>query len=191
MRIKLKSGYRKRKHKKHYKGKERLYHDMGANISDINGKPFFNVYSPEIRDTSFFNGYNRIVQKVEFNSGLAYGTLSDPQTVDKTAEEIKASKQRSYATVKSIQNSLENAIRTLADAIDAWMEIERLAPSGAVDVSVSWDDSLVTDKKTEREQDMQDVAIGAMGVDEYRAKWYGETIEQARKNLPEQNAVRE
>lgn len=173
------------------KGKERLYHDMGANISDINGKPFFNVYSPEIRDVSFFNGYNRIVQKIEFNSGLAYGTLSDPQTVDKTAEEIKASKQRSYATVKSIQNSLEEAVYTLVNAIDAWIEIEGLAPPGTVNVSASWDDSLVTDKKTEREQDMQDVAIGAMGVDEYRAKWRGETIEQARKNLPAQNTVME
>lgn len=173
------------------KGKERLYHDMGANISDISGKPFFNVYSPEIRDVSFFNGYNRIIQKVEFNSGLAYGTLSDPQTVDKTAEEIKASKQRSYATVKSIQNSLENAVRVLVDAIDAWMAIEGLAPSGTVNVSVSWDDSLVTDKKTEREQDMQDVAIGAMDIAEYRAKWYSETLEQARRNLPVQNTVME
>lgn len=173
------------------KGKERLYHDMGTSISDISGKPFFNVYSPEIRDASFFNGYNRIIQKVEFNSGLAYGTLSDPQTVDKTAEEIKSSKQRSYATVKSIQNSLENALRVLVDAIDAWMAIEGLSSPGPVDVSVSWDDSLVTDKKAEREQDMQDVAIGAMGVDEYRAKWRGETIEQARKSLPVQNTVME
>lgn len=156
------------------KGKERLYHDMGANISDIDGRPFFNVYSPEIRDISFFNGYNRIIQKVEFNSGLAYGTLSDPQTVDKTAEEIKVSKQRSYATVKSIQNSLENALRDLAGAIDAWMTIEGLAPPGEVDVSVSWDDSLVTDKETERQQDRQDVAMGAMQMWEYRAKWYNE-----------------
>ena len=54
---------------------------------------------------AFSNGYNRIVQKIEFNCGLAYGTLSDPQVVDKTAEEIISSKQRSYATVKAIQNS--------------------------------------------------------------------------------------
>ncbi len=71
------------------------------------------------------------------------------------------------------------------------MVIEELAPSGTVDVSVSWDDSLVTDKKTEREQDMQDVSIGAMDIAEYRAKWYGETIEQARRNLPAQNTVME
>lgn len=33
--------------------------------------------------------------------------------------------------------------------------------------------------------------MGAMGVDEYRAKWFGETLEQARKNLPVQNTVME
>ena len=61
-------------------------------------------------------GYNKIIQKVEFNSGLAYGTLSDPQVVDKTAEEIKMSKQRSYSTVKAIQNKLGDALRVLVNA---------------------------------------------------------------------------
>ncbi|WP_055155039.1 phage portal protein [Faecalicatena contorta] len=163
------------------KGKERQYHDMGASISDNDGKPFFNVYSPDIRDQSFFNGYNKIVQKVEFNSGLAYGTLSDPQLVDKTAEEIKASKQRSYATVKSIQNSLGDAIETLVAAIDAWMAISGIASDGTINIAISWDDSLVTDKKTEREQDLQDLAAGIMQPWEFRAKWYGEDKETAMK----------
>ncbi len=165
------------------KGRERQYIDMGNNITDDAGKPFFNVYSPEIRDASFFNGYNKIVQKVEFNSGLAYGTLSDPQVVDKTAEEIKTSKQRSYSTVKSIQNSLGDAIRALVDAVDAWLTIEDLAPLGSVNLAVSWDDSLVTDKKTEREQDLQDLAAGIMQPWEYRMKWYGEDEETAKTRV--------
>lgn len=165
------------------KGKERQYVDMGNNISDADGRPFFNVYSPEIRDQSFFNGYNKIVQKVEFNSGLAYGTLSDPQVVEKTAEEIKMSKQRSYSTVKAIQNNLEEAIKVLVNAVDAWMTIENLAPSGRVNVAMSWDDSLVTDKQTEREQDLKDVAAGIMMPYEYRMKWYGEDEKTAREKI--------
>lgn len=163
------------------KGKERQYVDMGSNISDVDGRPFFNVYSPEIRDESFFNGYNKIVQKVEFNSGLAYGTLSDPQVVEKTAEEIKMSKQRSYSTVKAIQNNLEEAIKVLVNAVDAWMTIENLAPPGSVNISMSWDDSLVTDKQAERDQDLKDLAAGIMQAYEYRMKWYGEDEATARK----------
>lgn len=28
--------------------------------------------------------------------------------------------------------------------------------------------------------------MGAMSLAEYRSRWYGETLEQAQKNLPEQ-----
>ena len=38
---------------------------------------------------------------------------------------------------------------------------------------------------------MQDVSAGIMRPEEYRAKWYGETIDQAKNNLPEQNQVME
>ena len=163
------------------KGNERQYVDMGNGITDGEGKPFFNVFSPEIRDESFFNGYNKIIQKVEFNSGLAYGTLSDPQVIEKTAEEIKMSKQRSYSTVKAIQNNLENAVKVLVNAVDAWMTIEDIAPPGRVNIAMSWDDSLVTDKKAEREQDLKDLAAGILQAYEYRMKWYGEDEAKARK----------
>lgn len=163
------------------KGKERLYRAMGPNVMSRDGNPFFNAYSPEIRDESFFNGYNRIIQKVEFNCGLAYGTLSDPQVVDKTAEEIKASKQRSYATVKSIQNSLGNALENLVAAVEVWMSLGGIATEGKVEVSCSWDDSLVTDKKYETEQLRADFSIGVVGPVEYRMKRFGETEEQAIK----------
>ena len=149
------------------KGKERLYHPMGPSVMSKEGSPFFNAYSPEIRDESFFNGYDKIVKKVEFNCGLAYGTLSDPQNVDKTAEEIKASKQRSYDTVKSIQNSLERSLQRLVKAIDAWLTIDGSMSGGSVETSYSWDDSLVVDKATERN----------------RMKWYGETEAVARQRV--------
>ena len=166
------------------KGQERLYYPMGNGITDpTSGKPLFNVYSPDIRDESFFNGYNRVIQKVEFNSGLAYGTLSDPQNVEKTAEEIKTSKQRSYSTVKDIQNSTEEAIRSLVKAMEVWIDLGGLAPSGKVEVSCDWDDSLIVDKKYELEQLRADLAAGIIGPVEFRMKRYGETEDQAMKAL--------
>ena len=64
----------------------------------------------EIRDISLFNGFNKIFQRIEFNCGLAYGTLSDLSTVEKTAEELKTSKQRSFSTVSAIQKSFESSL---------------------------------------------------------------------------------
>lgn len=173
------------------KGRERLYRAMGPGIQSKDGSPFFNAYSPEIRDESFFREYNRIVQKVEFNSGLAYGTLSDPQVVDKTAEEVKTSKQRSYATVKSIQNSLDDALAALTGAIGAWLDIEKMMPPGEAHAICTWDDSMVVDKETERKQDIQDVAIGAMQLYEYRMKWRGEDEKTAKMMVAKEGDVLE
>ena len=54
------------------------------------------------------------------------------------------------------------------------------------DIVIGFDDSIIEDKTTERQNDRQDVAMGVMSLAEYRAKWYGETKEQAQENLPEQ-----
>ena len=46
-----------------------------------------------------------------------------------------------------------------------------------------FNDSILTDEEAERQQDRQDVSMGAMPLWEYRAKWYGETEEQAKANV--------
>ena len=61
-----------------------------------------------------------------------------------------------------------------------------MVPAGNdYEVSSDWDDSVMVDAETEREQDRKDVAMGVMRLEEYRAKYYGETLEEAAKNLPE------
>ena len=61
-----------------------------------------------------------------------------------------------------------------------------MVPAGNdYEVSSDWDDSVMVDAETEREQDRKDVAMGVMRLEEYRAKYYGETLEEAVKNLPE------
>lgn len=163
-------------------GKERMFQAF----RDTGGaqKQLFNVFSPDIRDQSFFNGLNRMLQRIEFNSGLAYGTLSDPQNVDKTAEEIKASKQRSYATVTSIQTALGNTIADLIRAMDFWTSYGGLAPEGEYEVTADWDDSVTTDAETKRKRDLEDVAAGIMSPWEYRMKHYGEDEETAKSRVP-------
>lgn len=59
------------------------------------------------------------------------------------------------------------------------------------DITIAFDDSIIEDKATERKEDRQDVSMGVMRHEEYRAKWYGETEEEALKNLLEQNTVQE
>lgn len=170
------------------KGKERLYRTYdGASYSGE--QKLFKHFSPDIRDESFTRGLDKILKRIEFNCGLAYGTLSDPQNVDKTAEEIKSSKQRSYQLVKDIQESLQNALSDLVGTMDDLCSAYSLVPEGAVTETYEWDDSIIIDSEKDRESNRKDVAMGAMKVLEYRMKWYKEDEDTAKQHIPEQAEV--
>lgn len=171
-------------------GKKRLYRAVEYNTGVVD-KPFMDTFSPDIRDISYFNGWNHLMRMIEFDCNLAYGTISDPNNTDKTAEEIKASKQRSYSFVQSCQTALQHALEDLVDAIAFWCDLYHLCPSGTYQTSFDWDDSIVTDVESERQSDRLDVSMGAMPLWEYRMKWYGETEEQAKAAVqqPEETVI--
>jgi len=168
-------------------GKERLYRSLEYEV--VNAKSAFEVFSPAIRDTSLYNGLNNMLKQVEYKCGLAYGTISDPQMVEKTAEEIKTSKQRSYQSVTGSQMALQNALKQLVYAMGVIGYLSGLPTKGKNEVTFKWDDSILVDSEKERLQDRQDVAMGVMGLVEYRMKWYGESEEEAASNIPEQADV--
>lgn len=160
--------------------KGRLYKTLntGADKTD-----FFKDYSPEIRDEAFWRGLNKTLQRIEFNVGLAYGTLSEPNIVDKTATEIKSSKQRSYATVSKMQENLQKALENLIYAMDVLATLYNLAPQGNYEASFNWDDSLIVDTEREQTLQMQEVNVGLRSKVKYMMFRYGLTEEQAKQEL--------
>jgi A118 family predicted phage portal protein len=173
--------------KKLPKGKERMYRTYSG-TDTFDKEKIFEHFSPNIRDQSFINGLDRYLRDIEFNSGLAYGTLSNPQNIDKTAEEIKASKQRSYQLVKDIQNSLEEALKELIRCLDELTTAYSLVPDGEYNVLFGWDDSIIVDAAKEKQQDIQDINTGVLNKYEYRMKWYGEDEETAKSKIAEMNS---
>lgn len=159
-------------------GKERLYQ-----VLDFGSDDTWNVFSPTIRDESLFKGLNNLLRKIEFKCGLAYGTLSDVQDVDKTAEEIKSSKQRSYSTVKDIQRSLQIALEELVQAMDVLAKLYKLS-NQTYEITFNWDDSLIMNKDTELASMQADVVAGLLKPEIYLAKKYGCSIEEALKMMP-------
>lgn len=166
------------------KGRERLYrtYDVAADGSKDMGIKYF---SPAIRDESIINGLNRIYQRIEFACGLAYGTISDPQNVDKTAEEIRSSKQRSYALICDMQTALQAALEDLVYAMDIWTTLGHLAPAGAYDISFEWGDGILVDTQTEQAVRLQEVSAGLLRPEHYLMWRYGISEEEAFKRLPQ------
>lgn len=165
------------------KGKDRLFRMMDL---DDNAEKY-KVFAPAIRDENLINGFNAILRRIEFNVGLAYGTLSDPNTVDKTAEEIKASKQRSYSTVSDIQKSLQTALEQLVYAMDVMAQLSGLSGRKKYEMSFDWDDSIVIDKEQELASMQQDAVAGFIRKELYVVAKYGVSEEEALKMMPQQD----
>lgn len=144
---------------------------------------FYKEFSPQLRDEGFIRGENKIKQEIEFQCNLAYGTISDPNTVDKTATEINASKQRSYASVSQMQNSLEKALKHLVYILDVYCDLYELAPAGEYEVSAEWDDSIIVDTESEQRIRLQETNLGLGSKLDYLMWRYGLTEEQAQEKL--------
>jgi len=160
----------------------RLYHTLNQG-GEIGAEEMFHEWSPEFREASIISGLDAMLKKIEYSCGLAYGTLSDPQQIDKTATEIKSSKQRTAATITDIQKALQNALEQLLWAMDVWATIAGLAPMGAYQTAFDFDDSVVVDRDMQFKQDLQLVGSGIMSKVEWRMRNFKETEAVAKAKI--------
>lgn len=148
---------------------ERLY--RGVNLSGgASGEDFFKEFSPALRQTDFVAGLEEYKREIEFVVGLAYGDLSNPQNVAKTATEVLVSKERKFNAVDAIQKKLRVCLDGLVYALAFWNAKTTVNYNFVCD----FEDSILVDDETRRNQDRQDVSMGAMPLWEYRMKWYHE-----------------
>lgn len=162
---------------------ERLFRKLA--LDEDSGTKAYNVFSPALRDESLLNGLDAIKREIEFDCCLAYGTLSNPQNVDKTAEEIKSSKQRSYTAVCDMQAALETALSDYIYAMDKLAEAYSLAPTGNYEVQVNWGDGILEDTQREQTIRLQEVNSGLIRKEDYLMWRYGVTEEQAKDMIPQ------
>lgn len=131
------------------KGKERYFRKW--NLKDEESKSI-SIFSPEIRDNPLFNGLNEYLIQVESACHLSHGTLAKPEAIEKTAQEIKTSKQDYYVTVSDIQAVLQDAFDDLLYGIYALCKLYGIPVKNDYTTEYEWDDSILVDKDTARNQ---------------------------------------
>lgn len=151
-------------------GRERMFRwQFGEGIGK--GDNFLNVYSPEIRDSSLFNGFNNLLKRIEWNVGFAYGTISDPALVEKTATEIRSAKERSYRTVSRIQAAWDAGLKHLTYSMNVLAKLYNLCPAGDAEVKCTWGDSVLEDTDKEFVRRLQMVEQGLLSKEAFDM-WY-------------------
>ncbi len=164
--------------------RKRLFRELG--IDQGQSGDLYKVFSPAIRDTALFNGLDKLLKRIEFNCYLSYGTLSDPQSVEKTAEEIKTSKQRSYSAVRDIQKALQKALERLVRVMDLYATLFNLAPRGEFTTSFAWGDGVLENADTEFARRKMLVDSGYLRPEKLLAWYFGVSEDEVKEEyMPE------
>ena len=167
---------------------KRLF-EIGAFTADGD---FYQFLNPELRNDAVYKGFQDVLRRIEFNVGLSYGDISDPQTVEKTATEIRSSKQRKYVLISSIQTALEHTFDVLIYAMNTYATLYGLSADGEYEVTYDWGDSILDDQETKDKEfarDLQLLSAGIVNDWELRAKYMNEDEETAKAALPKMQDV--
>lgn len=165
-------------------GKERLFRTY--DFDNPTGKTeAIKAYSPEIRDASMLNEQEALLRKIEFLVGLAYGTISNPTFVDKTATEVLASKQRSFTVVRRMQQAWDEAFDSVIDIMDMLCDLYEIIPAGPIEKTCTWGDGVLEDLDKEYTRRWQMVASNKLKPEKFLAWYFGCSEEEAAEMMPQ------
>lgn len=140
-------------------------------------------FDPNIRASEHDLGINKALDMLSFKCGMGTGRYKFENGTVKTATEVISDKSDLFQSLKKHEIVLESALKGLVTAV-AFLNGTELK-----EINIEFDDSIIEDKVSERQQDRQDVGMGVMPLWEYRVKWYGETEAEAKAMIPEQADV--
>jgi len=147
---------------------------------DRNSEGKLDTFDPQIRADEHDKGITKALDLLSFKCGMGTGRYRFENGTVKTATEVISEKSDLYQSLKKHEIVLESALKSMVKAI------ARLKGAKIEEVNIDFDDSIIEDKVSERQQDRQDVSMGVMPLWEYRMKWYGEDEETAKSMIPEQ-----
>ena len=150
---------------------------------DLGEDSTYKVFAPSLRDNNYIDGLNKYLAIIEDKIGLARGTLSDSNADARTATEIKILKQRQYITITEHQTALTEVFKNIVNSCNTLCELYEITPQGEYEVSVEWNDSILTDTESELEQKLRLKTENIMSRAEIRAWYLGESIEKAEEEI--------
>lgn len=161
---------------------QQLFVSVGESMPDE--PPLIQEHNPALRVQENIDGLQAQLDYLAFRCGLGarYYRFDAGKLV--TATEYAGSRQELMRSFTKhcllLRRSLTAALRMLL-----WAGREALGRPvhPEAPIRIRFEDSIITDRESERQRDRADVAAGLLLPYEYRMKWYGETQEQARSTL--------
>ena len=146
------------------------------------GKPLETV-DMELRADAHEKAINDNLNILSMKCGFGQNHYKFENGSIQTATQVISENSDMFRTINKHELILEPVLDELIRIIARLGRVLGVNTDPDTEIVVDFDDSIIEDKQAERQSDRQDVSMGAMTLVEYRAKWYGETEEEAAKNI--------
>lgn len=147
---------------------------------------FFQEFSPAIRESSYYARLQELYTRLEKEIGVSKGFLTDMESSNATATEIKRAMYDTFTLVADIRKCFEKGLQDFIYACNVLANRYNLSPLGDYELTFNWDYSLLTDTEVEFNHYMQGVSQGVIKKEELR-QWImpNETLEESKRAIEE------
>jgi len=151
---------------------------------DAGDDNFFEVFDPAFRP--FTERLQELFRRLEHEIGTSAGILSEVNTANATATEIKRSMYDTFTIVDDMRSNIEKGIEDFLYSANVLANAYNLTPQGDYEVSFDWDYSLLEDSQETFSQLITAQAKGIISEVEIR-QWLkpDETLEDSQKAIEE------
>ena len=151
---------------------------------DSTSDDFFEVFDPAFR--SYTERLQELYKRLEDEIGTSRGIISDMQTQNATATEIKRALYDTFNIVDDMRSNLEKGLEDFFYACNVLANAYNLSAQGDYEVSFEWSYSLIEDTQTEWSQLSYANNKGIISDVELR-QWLkpDETLEESQKAIDE------
>lgn len=149
-------------------------------MSNTGGKEMIREVNMEIRAEQHEKAINDDLNYLSLKCGFGTERYRFDGGNVKTATEVISVNSDMYRMLQKHELILDDVLRQMIRIILRLGKVLGQQVNENAEITINFDDSIIEDKEAERKRDMNDVSIGAMQLWEYRAKWYGESEEDAK-----------
>lgn len=145
---------------------------------------FFEVFDPAFRP--FTDRLEELYRRLEHEIGTSVGILSQVNTQNATATEIKRGMYDTFTIVDDMRTNIERAMNDFIYSANVLANAYNLSPQGEYELSFDWDYSLLEDSQETFSQLITAQSKGIVSEAEVR-QWLkpDETLEKSQKAIDE------
>ena len=151
---------------------------------DATSDDFFEVFDPQFRD--YTTRLQELYKRLEHEVGTSYGILSEVDTSNATATEIKRSMYDTFTICDDMRSNVEKGLDDFFYACNVLANAYNLSPMGEYEIDFDWSYSLLEDTEAEWTHLTYGQAKGIVKDVELRQWIYpDETMEESQKAIDE------